>query len=309
MSAVQDAGLKAAPDGAQVLVRLLRFAIETHPPLIYALISLGWSYSVMGTLLAGSAAQTPSGIPVMALVFFLVLLYLRALDEIKDLPYDRLHHPERPLVRGAVQVPEVAAFAIAVAAGVLALCASLSVTVALFAAGQMLYGLGLLLLERRWRRFRESVLLNLIITFPVSAALNGLVALHLHAQGLPVQHLAAVLLMHVAFFLHMEFGRKLVWPQHRTLGEHSYAEPLGVAGALAVCALLGLVGAAAAAWLLAPAGAWAALPALALLLSCIGFVRFARGRQAGEAPAMKPWFGGAMILFFALSAGVGFAAR
>jgi 4-hydroxybenzoate polyprenyltransferase len=304
-----DLAAPTLPFKQRRVARLLAFAIETHPPLVYALIAIGWSYSVMGALLAGSGAPTPWGMPVMALVFFLVLLYLRALDEIKDLPYDRLHHPERPLVRGAVRVPEVAGFAAAVAAVVLALCAWLSPGVAAFAAGQMLYGLGLLVLERHWRRFRESVLLNLVITFPVSAALNGLVAVQLHAQGLPLHELATVVLMHVAFFLHMEFGRKLAWPRHRQLGELSYAEPLGVPGAAAVCALLGGAGVALAVHRLAAAGGWAWLPALALVPSAIGFVHFVRGRDAVDAPAMKPWFGGAMILFFALSAGVGFAAR
>jgi 4-hydroxybenzoate polyprenyltransferase len=289
--------------------RLLAFAIETHPPLVYALVCTGWAYSLLG-LLRPVGNALPSSAPALALLFFLILLYLRAIDEIKDLPYDRLHHPERPLVRGAVSPSEVAWFAAGVAAVVLALSLWLAPPVAALVAVQLSYGLVLLGLERRWQRFREHIVLNLCITFPVSAVLNALALLYLqhtgllHTHGLPFT--TAVLGLHVAMFLHMELGRKLTWPQHTPKGEHSYSTALGPRTAALLCTLLALLAGALSVALHTHrgAGAWAALPCAAWVLSAIGLRQWARNHD-GQCRALKPWFGGAMVVFFGLNAAVG----
>ena len=285
--------------------RLIAFALETHPPAVYALVSWGWAYSLIALLCGG--APLPAATPWLGLVFFLVLLYLRAIDEIKDLPHDRIHHPERPVVRGAVSVPEVAAFAALIAGLVVALCTWLSPWMGLFAAGQLAYGLGLLVLERRWARMRQSVMLNLAVTVPVSIALNGLVLVWLHAHGIATRDVGWAVLAHVAVFLHMEFGRKLVWMRALLADEPSYARTLGPLGAATVCLLLGGVACAVASWVLTRhgAGALASLPWLAMLPSYVGFRLFMANRHATTPAPLKPWFGGAMVLFFLLNAGNG----
>lgn len=296
----------AMPLSRNRATRLLAFAIETHPPAVYALVCWGWAASLMG-MLAGGAALPPSALAVGG-VFFLILLYLRAIDEIKDLPYDRLHHPDRPVVRGAVSVAEVAGFAALVAGVVVTASAWLSPWLALLAACQLAYGVGLLALERHSRLVRESILLNLAVTFPVSAVLNGYVAVWLVQTGVPLTDTIPSVLAHLAIFLHMEFGRKLVWPGRADPGENSYAMVLGARGAAAVCAMLGIAACALATTvhLRHGAGGWSALPWLAMLPSCVGFVRFWHDRDGGGPPRpMKPWFGGAMILFFAVNAAVG----
>lgn len=286
-------------------MRLLAFAVETHPPLVYTLVAGGWSYSLLMLFTGMSDTPLPASAPWVAVVFFLVLLYLRAVDEIKDLPYDRLHNPDRPLVRGAITVTEVAGLAAAVAAVVLALSAWLSPMLALLAALQLAYGLGLLLLERASRRFRESILLNLCITFPVSAVLNVYVWCYLAAHGAAPGLLAAwpVLVLHMTVFLHMEFGRKLKWLHHAQPGENGYAQALGVPGAMVVCATLGVLACALASWVHARsgAGAGALMPWLALLPSIIGLRQFWRDRTNAQPRALKPWFGAAMLVFFAIN--------
>lgn len=285
--------------------RLLAFAIETHPPLVYTLVAGGWSYSLLMLLTGLSGTPLPASAPWVGGVFFLVLLYLRAVDEIKDLPYDRLHHPERPLVRGAISVPEVAGLAAGVAALVLVVSAWLSPWLALLAALQLAYGLGLLLLERAWRRFRESILLNLCITFPVSAVLNVYVWLYLaaHDAAPAPQTVWPVLVLHMAVFLHMEFGRKLKWPQHAQPGENGYAQALGVRGAVVLCAAFGVLACTLASWVhtRSGAGAWGFAPWLALLPSIFGLRRFWLDRTSAQPRALKPWFGGAMIVFFVIN--------
>lgn len=278
--------------------RLLAFAIETHPPLVYALVAGGWSYSLLWMLSGLAGTPLPTGAPWVAVVFFLVLLYLRAIDEIKDLPYDRLHNPERPLVRGAINQPEVAWLATGVAVAVLGLSLWLSPLLAVLAALQLAYGLGLLMLERASRRVRDSILLNLCVTFPVSAVLNLYAWASLGAPAL--SQAWPVLVLHMAVFLHMEFGRKLKWPRHVQAGDNGYAQALGVRGAVAVCMVMGLVACAlaSAVHLRQGAGAGALLPWLALLPSVAGLGQFWRNRSRAQPRALKPWFGAAMVLFF-----------
>ena len=278
--------------------RMIAFAIETHPPLVYALVAGGWSTSLLLMLSGLAGTPLPASAPWVAVVFFLVLLYLRAIDEIKDLPYDRLHNPDRPLVRGAITEPEVACLATGVAVVVLGLSLWLSPLLAVLAALQLAYGLGLLMLERASRRVRESILLNLCITFPVSAVLNLYAWAYLAAPAL--SQAWPVLALHMAVFLHMEFGRKLKWPQHAQAGDNGYVQALGVRGAVTVCMLTGLAACtlASGVHLRQGAGAAALLPWLALLPSVAGLRQFWRNRSRAQPRALKPWFGAAMVLFF-----------
>lgn len=283
-------------------LRMIAFAIETHPPLIYALVAGGWSYSLMLMLTGVAGSSMPPSAPWVGVVFFLVLLYLRAIDEIKDLPYDQVHHPERPLVRGAISEPEVAALAVLVAALVLALSAALSPVLAALAGLQLVYGLGLLMLEGAWQRLRDSILLNLCITFPVSAVLNLHAWVYLATQEAAPSLARSwpVLALHMAVFLHMEFGRKLAWPQQVQAGDNGYVQALGVRGAVVVCVLMGIAACtlASAVHLQHGAGAAALLPWLALLPSVAGLQQFWRNRSRAQPRALKPWFGAAMVLFF-----------
>jgi 4-hydroxybenzoate polyprenyltransferase len=289
--------------------RLLAYAIETHPPLVYVLVAGSWSWSVMGLMAvaaphaAGEAAGAwarigPAGW-VMSAVFFLVLLYLRAVDEVKDLAYDRVHNPGRPLVRGAVSVAESWGLAAGVAGVVLGLCAALNPYLVPLVSAQMAYGLLLFVMEQRWVRFRQSIVLNLLLTFPVSATLNVLAWVYLAGRGLaPEPGLAlTALAAQVAIFLHLEVGRKLKWPHLSDPAENGYALALGVPGAVAACGALGVAACVAAQSLLARAGlgAWACAPWLALLPSALGLWRWSRQRD--RVVELKPYFGGAMILF------------
>lgn len=286
--------------------RLLGFALESHPPATYVFVAGGWACSLM--LLLQRYYEAPLdrswGGAGVALAFFLILLYLRAVDEIKDYDYDRVHNPDRPLVRGAVSQREVAGFAAGVALVVLLLSGAMAPALAICAAAQMSYGLLLLWMERHWAGFREDVMLNLLLTFPVSATLNVYAWLYLQTidHAPPLAQAWPAMVAHVAVFLHMEFGRKLKWPALAAAGENGYAQALGMPTAIAICALLVAGGVVLTVRLQLLAGATApvaALPALALLPSLIGFARLLSVRT--RVVALKPWFGGAMILYFLLN--------
>lgn len=278
------------------------FVQATHPPKTYLLFTGLWALSLLAVLrmLAGQGGFAGADL-LAALSFFLVLLFLRAVDEIKDLDYDRIHKPDRPLVRGVVSVAEVAALAGVVALLVLALNLALSPWLALFAALNMAYGLVLLALERLSRRLREGILLNLLITFPVSAALNVYAWLYLFEQGSPSLVAALpVLLAYVCAALHFEFGRKLKWPVHAATGENGYAQRLGAGGAVAACVLLGLAAVGLMAWGLREGGWGAWLPCAALLPSVLGLKAFFAGRQRHE--DLKSRFALFLVVFYSSAA-------
>ncbi len=280
--------------------RLFKFVIDSHPPLPYLILSACWSWSLMLMLQrAGGNVRIAADMFVVSVTFFLILLFLRAVDEIKDLDYDRLHHPERPLVRGDVSTGEVWLLAAATAGLAIFINLLLAPRLALFAILNMSYGLGLLLLERCWRRFRESILLNLMITFPVSASLNVYAYLYLDDRGTAAALSLAlpVIAAHVAMFLHLEFGRKLKWPHLAAPGENGYAMALGAGGAITVCAVLGAIACGLATRLhlqLNAALPW--LPWLALLPSIAGILKFAHSRQRHS--ELKPYFAASLLLFF-----------
>ncbi len=285
--------------------RPLGFVRQSHPPALYLALALLWSLSVILLLasLAGPRSLRPEDL-LVSLVFFLVLLFLRAVDEIKDLDYDRIHNPDRPLVRGDISVAEVALTA-AIAAGLaITISGLLAPALALFVTANLGYGLGLLALERQSAGFRNSLLLNLVITFPVSAALNLYAYLYLRELGqAPPPPLGGLAISaHMAAFLHLEFGRKLRWPQHEPAGGNGYARVLGLPGAIAMCLLTGAGACALATWVHRYGGAGVALallPWLSLLASAAGLRGLFRARAKHR--DLKRFFGLFMMSFFALN--------
>jgi hypothetical protein len=204
------------------------------------------------------------------------------------------------LVRGDISVPEAWLLAALIAMLVLVLNLAFTPKLVLFTAADMGYGIFLLLLERYWHGFRTSILLNLIVTFPVSAALNFYAWLYLHEYGHGPDFYQALplLLTYIAAFLHFEFGRKMKWPHLTASGENGYAIVLGTRGALLVCAVLGVTACTLATWFAwryaMPMLAWT--PWLALLPSLVGTARFLK--HTDRHLDLKPYFGGFLLLFF-----------
>jgi 4-hydroxybenzoate polyprenyltransferase len=286
------------------LKRLLVFVQETHPPLTYTLVAVTWSVSLIALLeWAHGSVQFTLEAGLLAIVFFLMLLYLRAVDEVKDLNYDRRYNPSRPLVRGAITSTEIKWLAAGVSVVIIAISLRLGANLVCLAILQMAYAIALWVLERRSRLFRESILLNLWVTFPVSATLNLYVVIYLAERGLipPLPDVIAIVAAHMSIFLHLEFGRKLKKPAFSAPGENGYARVLGVYGAMSVCVFFGLIACVLVSWQLwqGYAGLFSLLPWVALIPSAIGMIRFHRTHD--HAPALKSYFGTAMIAFFLLN--------
>ncbi|WP_432004129.1 UbiA family prenyltransferase [Streptomyces sioyaensis] len=274
---------------SRVPARLGRFVLRMFRPQIYVTYGVLWTLALEGTaeaLSGPSGHWTPSWSTVVrAVSVVLALLFARMVDEQKDLDYDRRHHPDRPLVTGAITVAELrgAMALIAVLVAVLnALISAVSVLLILLGLG---YTLFLVALERWSPRIGTGLLVNLLVSYPVQLLLSVYLYLSLltgdaiDGDGRAVPLLA----MFACVFLQFEFARKTEWrqdPQARL-----YSEVLGPRGSAAVSLALA-VGAAALALLLF--GTAGRLPALSIVFPALGAWRFlVRRRPSGlMLPAM-----------------------
>ncbi|KUO20684.1 hypothetical protein [Streptomyces dysideae] len=274
-----------------VLGKLGRFVLAVFTPQVYVTYGVLWALALEGTaaLLAQGSWQPSAGTAVRAATVVLALLYLRMIDEQKDMEYDRMHNPGRPLVTGAVTQRELRVAMVVLAALLVALNAGLPAAALLVLLCQLVYALGLVALERASARVREGLLLNLAVTYPVQLLLSCYV--YLSAEGEQGSWLGwrAIPLVgvFVAVFLHFEFARKTSWSGAGNARLYSgRLGPLGSAGTAMGCAVLA---AALQLTLLRPwresgaDAAWALLPYAALVFPLLALPRFLR-RRTGAWP-------------------------
>uniref|UniRef100_A0AAU3HP40 Prenyltransferase n=1 Tax=Streptomyces sp. NBC_01393 TaxID=2903851 RepID=A0AAU3HP40_9ACTN len=279
--------LPARP-GRHVPARLGRFVLRMFRPQIYVTYGLLWVLALEGTAAAATGtAWRPSGATAIRVVsVVLALLFLRMLDEQKDLAHDRVHHPDRPLVTGAITAAELRGAMAVITVVVTGLNAARSTTDALLILAALGYGLFLAPLERLAPAVGERPLLGLAFTYPVQLLLGGYVYGSLVAAGTVIADWrgAVLLALCACVFLHFEFARKTAW--EAPPGARLYSAALGPRRAAAVTAgfAAGAVGCEVV--LLAPHGPLALLPCLAAVLPAHGTRRFlAAGRGGWPVPA------------------------
>ncbi|GAB3973983.1 hypothetical protein GCM10027615_38480 [Plantactinospora veratri] len=215
--------------------RLLGFARERFPLRVYGTYALLWVLALDGSI---SLVQpnirrwqlSPYLLVEIASVL-LTLLFIRIVDEQKDLAYDREHHPDRPLPRGAVRLGEVRAAT--AACGLVVVAVNLAISPWL--AGWSLLNLGYVCLlvgwERAAPRASARLFLNLLVSYPGQLMVSCYIwlALLIRADAAPTWHAVPVLVMFAAVFLHFEFARKTSW----TLGTNRTTTPTSSARAAA----------------------------------------------------------------------------
>lgn len=169
----------------------------------------------------------------------LVLLFLRMLDEYKDLDYDRVHNPTRPLVTGEITVPELrTAMALS---GVLVIVINgwISVLSVLLALLAIVYGLFLVALERWSVRIRDGLLCNLAVSYPVQITIG----LYVYGSAMSTGEVRAdwrvvpLLAIFACAFLHFEFARKTRPSNGDT--QRLYSNIFGVTGSAVITLALG----------------------------------------------------------------------
>ena len=210
-----------------------RFAPAVHLPMV-AVFTLG-NVAVAGAGAGFSAARFLVTTAIALLYFF----RLRCFDEIKDLPHDRQHNPERPLARGLLTPRELVPVIAAALVAELALAAWLGGAAGLVALA-LAQGYSLLMFREffagAWLRPR---LTTYAATHTLSAALLGaaLGLLWLGEGASPWwRRELAVFLFNWCLFNLFEFGRKTWAPGEERQEVDSYSRRFGTTGAVVLAA-------------------------------------------------------------------------
>ncbi|MGW2836213.1 hypothetical protein ACWCWD_00225 [Streptomyces sp. NPDC001493] len=256
--------------------RLRAFFAERAPARVYVVYAVLWVLALQGALALldpERAWRLDGSLLAEIATVYLALLFIRIVDEQKDLEYDRVHNPDRPLPRGAIDVKELR---IAMA---LVVVAELALTWwrGPLAAGWLLLDLGyicfLVRLERWSATVRDSIFVNLLVSYPVQAMLSVHIWLSYReaAGAAPVSHAVLGALFCACVFLHYEFARKT--GSRAVPGATLYSNVVGTRGAVALTAGCAIAGTVLALVLIRP---WhlhgAALPAGWLPLTALGFL-------------------------------------
>ena len=152
--------------------------------------------------------------------------FLRMVDDQKDLDYDRLHNPTRPLVQGRITHAELRMAMALTSAVALVLAAAVSLPAAAVLAAALGYGLALWWMELHVSWVRDNPIVNLAVVCPAQFLVTGFVMVGQPGVGdASWGRLLAVPVVFTSAFLHLEFARKTC----RTgAGDpHSYSQLIG----------------------------------------------------------------------------------
>lgn len=206
--------------------------------------------------------------------------FLRMVDDQKDLDYDRVHNPDRPLVQGRISTRELRIAMIPAAAVAVLLAAMVSVWTAVLVSLILGYSLALWWLESRVPVVRDNPLVNLAAACPAQFLATGFAMTGRPGVGDASRwQLAAVLLVFTAAFLHVELARKTT----RVAAAddlRSYSRVIGPAASGGMVLVLGVSAVLVEVLLTSPwswAGHWwpiAWLPAAAAALPCLSAWNF-----------------------------------
>ncbi|MER7681512.1 hypothetical protein [Streptomyces sp. NPDC096934] len=264
-----------------MISRLTRYALA-YPLWFYAAVGLGWSYGLTSAYQAAHRTGTApaAGLAVTAATIAVTFLLFRAVDDVRDLEYDRIQNPRRPLVTGAVRVRDLKTLFVLGVGVLLLFNAPRGLPVAGY-AGVLGYLCLTLLVEWRWKwPDADRPLLHL----PVNLPLQTLICLYVYLGSTrgqsepPSGRDVAAALGFVLALTHLEFARRLVRdpaPHIRT-----YVHQLGVRDTARVTLALPFAAAtlelaAVRPWFAGQAAGWLVL--LSLPLPLVAAYRFHRG--------------------------------
>ncbi|NKZ09192.1 hypothetical protein [Actinomadura latina] len=262
-----------------------------------------WAYGVTGLFAAvdpsGSGWRPGGGTAVAAGTLFVDLLLMRALDDIRDLDYDRRFNPGRPLASGAVRVRDLAVLYGAGAVVILAMNAAWP-----WRAGVLLVQLGYAAaaigVHRRWGRpSADRLFAGLLVSLPAPVLLHlYLYAGYLDSAGHgPDRYGLVAVIVAVLAAGHAEPAGKIT--RAPRAGERTYVTVLGLTGTLALALTAPALSAVLLAAFARPAW-WAAVPLAVPLLAAW---RFARGLPRWPRPATAAY----LLLAFASWLALGLA--
>ncbi|MEU2436633.1 hypothetical protein ABZ595_10565 [Streptomyces rubradiris] len=217
-------------------VRLIRYA-RNYPLWFYAVLGLGWAYGLTSLFRVGQgddAGPSASGLVVTAGTVGLTHFLFRAVDDVRDLDYDRVQNPRRPLVTGAVRVLDLM---------LLFFCGMVVLLLVNAPRGTPVWGYAalcgwtcLVLAVEKWAQWPrpEQLLLQLFVNLPLQLLFGFYVFLgsgSAHGRTLGGLDLVAI----AGFVLcvwHLEFARRLT--REPAAHTRTYVRQLGVNGTAAV---------------------------------------------------------------------------
>ncbi len=206
------------------------------------------------------------------------LLVMRALDDIRDLDYDREHNPDRPLAAGAVAVRDLLVMIVAGTALVL-LFNAWRWPVLCVLAGLLCYAFLIVWVDRRfgWPS-GDAVVAGFLVNLPVQLLTNAfLYAGLLYSLDLrPSWSGALGVLVSTLAFLHLEFARKTTRTPRMT--ERTYVTLLGTTGTAALAAACAVGSVVLLVTTTRPWHVGVLLALLPLAYPILAAVRFRRGR-------------------------------
>ncbi|MEU7580359.1 hypothetical protein AB0B50_22490 [Streptomyces sp. NPDC041068] len=213
-----------------MITRLVKYAL-TYPLWFYAVLGLGWSYGLTFVYQAVHRTEgiaSAPGLAVTAVTIAVNLLLFRAVDDVRDLDYDRVQNPGRALVTGAVRVGDLMTLFFAGMAVLVLVNVPRGLPAAAYGA-VCAYVCVVLFIEWRWEWPRpERLLAGLLVNIPHQLLMCGYVYLGTaHGRdNAPGPLDLVVALGFVLLLAHLEFARRLVRdpaPHMRT-----YVHTLGV---------------------------------------------------------------------------------
>ncbi|MBI4509983.1 MAG: hypothetical protein HY698_10145 [Deltaproteobacteria bacterium] len=301
--------------------RLWAFSSRVHAPGLHIAYAAFWFLALDGALVVSSGKAhwhlgLDSALAILSL--FLLLFFLRVLDEIKDIDYDRLHNPDRPLVSGLVSQRDLVLFLVGTAGVVALLHLGLSRRLFTIAVVDMVYGVALMFLERLSPRVRNGMGWNLLVTYPVNILLSVYTYVFFAERHGAEPETGMLLVGALALaFLHYEIGRKTRWPGHGPAGERLYSQFLGPRGAAALATTCAALATAIVLFVMAPwqkEGAvaafawWQIAPLVPAVAGAVLFLLARNGPHAGR-KVMKPLALAYLFLFYASLIGLACIAR
>ncbi|MET8153724.1 hypothetical protein ACIBSW_09785 [Actinoplanes sp. NPDC049668] len=273
--------------------RWARFVAGSYPPLPSLLFAVAWAYGVTGLFAAvdprAAHWRPDAGTAVAALTLAVDLLLMRALDDIRDLDYDRRFNPGRPLAAGAVRTGDLFVLYAVGSALLLILNAGTPAAMAVLAA-QLGYGVLVVAVHLRLRwPSGDDLLLSLLVSFPAQLLLHlYLYAGYLHGTGLAPDRDAWIAIgIVVLASVHLELAKKIT--REPRPGERTYVDVFGLKGTTAVALIAPAVSTALLLPALRPDGAWALVAVVPLALPALAGWRFfstAAPRWSATSPAL-----------------------
>lgn len=227
--------------------RLLEYLLDRCNPVQMGLMTICFGGAI-AVLVPATFGLPAFSLGLVLLAFFLFLVRLRLVDDIKDIRHDAMYHRERPTSRGVVGVWELAVLAGVVFAAELSIAWSLGPEAfILFAIGTIYAGalfFEAVTFDFLRRYFALYIFLHEIMLVP------ALFYLFL-VSGVSLVNLVSVpggmlaLFFTLALF-QVELIRKVRAPQRESRGADTYTARYGVPAAVAVC--IGNAGLVVAAW-------------------------------------------------------------